>query len=148
MRAGLKFTGVSPVPILVSFILGLAMAFWLSKGRMSGIPAPNATFERIAGRDSLVVSIPEHPPLSQSSFYCVDFDYEEGYIDIFEIRVLWNLFSQNRYGRPPVIIQCGLLPQTYKVRYWNSERFVPLGILTVDDQNKLTWNKMPDAPDE
>ena len=141
MSARMKLTVTSLVLALVSFTFGLAIAFWLSKQRMSGVPEPNVTVERVAGEDALVVSLPEHPPLAQSSFYSVDFDYQEGHIDISEIRVAWNPFSRNSYGRPPVVIRYGLLPKTYKVRYWNGERFVPLGRLTVEDANKLTWHK-------
>ena len=123
--------------VLVSFTCGLAMAFWLSKYRISGVPLPSVTVEKVAGEDALVVSVPEHPPLAQSSFYGVDFDYQDGHIDISEIRVLWNPFSRNSYGRPPVVIRYGLLPKTYRVRYWNGERFVLLGTLTVEDAKQI-----------
>jgi len=141
MSARMKSTVVSFLFVLISFTFGLAIAFWLSKHRVSGVPHPNVTVEKVAGEDALVVSVPEHPPLAQSSFYCVDFDYQEGHIDISEVRMLWNPFSRNSYGRPPLVLRYGLLPQTYKVRYWSGERFVSLGTLTVSEANILAWYK-------
>lgn len=141
LSSRMKFSVVSIVIALISFTFGLVIAFWLSKYRIHSVPVPNATVEKVAGDYALIVSFPEHPPWAHSSFYDVAFDYKAGSIDISEMAVLWNPFSQNIYGRPPIVIKHGLLPQTYKVRYWDGEQFVPFGTLLVGDENKLVWHE-------
>jgi hypothetical protein len=139
----MKYITFSIVLVFVSITFGLILAFWLSKHWMHGVPKPTSvTIERVAGGDVLFISLPEHPPWAHSSFYDVEFDYKAGFIDISEMEVFWNPFSQKSYGRPPIVIKYGLLPQTYKVRYWDGEQYISLGTLTVTNENKLLWRAM------
>ena len=141
----MRCIGIFLLATAISFVVGLVVAFWLSGPRLSGLPPePTVTIEKIAGNDSLVLSFPEHSPYTHSSFYDVHFDYDVGDIDVGEMVMLWNPFSQHSFGRPPVVICNGLLPRTYKVRYWDGNQFVTLGTLKVEetkDRKKLVWKE-------
>ena len=126
--------------LAASFGFGAATAFWVSRLHISNMLRPEVTIQQVSRRDALVLSVPEHSPLSQSMMYNVAIDYDGKYLDVSEIRIVWNPISQVCVARPPIVIQAGLLPGCYMLRYWSSGEFIPIGNVTVDERYQLTWN--------
>lgn len=133
--------------VVVSFVVGLVIAFWLSRldrDRL-GIRESWITVRNIAGRESLVIDMPEQSPAGipySCDFIDVAIDDQSRCVDISHVVMLLNPFSRSCESNQPIVVRNDLSPGAYTVRYWDGNRFVILGRLSVEQArmgNSLKW---------
>lgn len=130
---------ISALLLLGGLLLGLLLAFFVSRWIRATIVFHHVSLASINDKPALVVSCPEHPPWAQSNAYGIDIDYDKHTIDLAEFYILWNPFSPRVIDRPPVVIQQGLLPGSYTLRFWNGHEYSEAGYVTVDDKGNINW---------
>jgi hypothetical protein len=131
--------------LLGGLSLGLLLAFSVTRCIRSALVFPRVSLATVNDKPALVVSVQEHPPWAHSNTYGIDFDYDKHTIDVAEFYVLWHPFSPRVLGRPPVVIQQGLLAGSYSLRFWNGHEYVEAGHVIVDDKGNIDWHPKADA---
>ncbi len=131
---------ILPAVFLVGLCAGIWFGFCLTCYRRSALRFPRVTVAVIDGRDALLVFTDEHPPWAHSHFYDVAFDYDSKTIDLTEYYVPLHPCSPHVWARPPIVIQQGLMPGRYALRFWDGCQYVEAGRVTVSDQGRIAWD--------
>ena len=135
--------------LLVGLCTGSSLAFLLTcYHRCSGLASPSVSVETINNKKALVISALEHPPWAHSNIYGVAFDYDSMTVDVTEYYMILHPFSPQVLGRLPIVIQGGLIPGNYALRFWDGElqQYTVVGRVITDDKGNIEWHPTPESP--
>ena len=126
--------------LLLSFGLGAMIALQCTQYRKYALASPKeVSIETIEGRQTLVMSFPDHPPWAHSHILDVCVDHDDRTVDVTAYYMVFHPFSSRILDRPPVVLKGGLQDGQYSLRSWDGKAYSLLGRMRVENGDVVDW---------